>query len=325
MSVPVVCRLFGTQVLTQVAPHCVHRGTGPIGLEIVPLDPAEPAADSLGPPALKVLMLHPDGEGPYEMWTRGDSLVLRIAPVAEFRCSTDRLEFRMLKALPDEALQWQTFGLAMSVWSEWVGRPVLHAATVDVEGAAVGFLGRSGAGKSSLTMEFLVHGHRVFGDDLLVLDAASGSIQAVPSIPWLKIGPAIASAARFDLAALPLLHSKAEKRRLDLTEGLWAEEPARLGPLYLLERGWHRPEVAIERVSPGASLLALIQYSYAPRTVAAAGLSGRRLSVLAAAAQQAGVWRLRYPDGVEWLPQVRAAVVGHQLELLSESPAPSPR
>lgn len=319
MSTPIVCRLFGTQVLTHVEPHCVHQGTGPIGLEIVPLDPAEPGTDALGPSALSVPMLHPDGEGKYEMWPCGESLRLRVAPVAEFRCSPARLEFRMLRPLPDEALQWQTFGLGMSVWSEWAGRPVLHGATVDVEGAAVSFLGPSGAGKSSLTMEFLLHGHRVFGDDLLVLDATSEWIEAVPSIPWLKIGPAIASAARFDRASLPLLHSKGAKRRLDLTAGMWAEAPARLGPLYVLERGGCESDVAIERVDPAASVLALIQYSYAPRTVAAAGLSARRLSLLADAAQQAGVWRLRYPDGLEWLPKVREAVVRHVSESRARS------
>ena len=38
VSVPIVCRLFGTQVLTHVAPHCVHQGSGPNGLEIEPLE-----------------------------------------------------------------------------------------------------------------------------------------------------------------------------------------------------------------------------------------------------------------------------------------------
>jgi hypothetical protein len=264
-------------------------------------------------------MLHPDGEGQYEVWPDGETLLLKVAPIAVFACMPGRLEYRCLSDLPHEALQWETFGLVLSAWSEWAGRPVLHAATVQAGNSAVGFLGKSGIGKSSLTLEFLSHGHRVFGDDQLILDGSSGVICALPSIPWLKIGAGLAAKAGLNLASMPSIHSGSDKKRLDVKEGEWAQTPRPLGPIYLVERGWHRPEVLIEPLGPGESLLELIRHSYVPRTAAAAGLAGRRLPILSAAVQQGGVWRLRYPDGVEWLPKVREAVVRHEAERASES------
>lgn len=303
--IPVACRLFGQQVLSHIAPHYVHPGGGPVGLEITPFELVEP----LGPPVMTVPMRHPDGEGQYEVWQHGETLVLSVAPVAVFACSPRRLAYQRGAGVSDEALQWQTFGLVLSAWSEWAGRPVLHAATVEVEGTAVGLLGRSGAGKSSLSLEFLTNGHRILGDDQLILDRTPAGIVALPAIPWLKLGPDVV--ARSGLEHLPRIHSGSDKRRRDIVPGEWVDGPIPAGPLYLVERGWPRPEIHIERVAPGESMLALIRHSYVPRTVVAAGLAGRRLPLLAGLIEQRGVWSLRYPEGIEWLPKVRAAVIQH--------------
>lgn len=322
---PVACRLFGMQVLTHVAPHCVHPGGGPVALEIAPTDEAGLDTERLGPPAFSVHMRHPDGEGQYQMWPRGETLVLKVDPVAVFLCMPGRLGYQRLGTLPDEALQWQVFGLVLSAWSEWAGRPVLHAGTVEVGGSAVGFLGRSGVGKSSLTLEFLQKGHRILGDDQLILERTAQGVSALPAIPWLKLSPEVARRSGFDPALLPPIHSSAEKRRLDVREGQWSAGPVPLGPIYLVERGSPQPDVVIERLGPSESLLELIRHSYVPRTVAHSGMAATRLPLLAAAVQQGGVWRLRYPDGVEWLPKVRSAVVRHVANRVSESQVQSPR
>lgn len=324
-DVPLACRLFGAQVMTHIAPHRVHDAAGPISLKVMPGGGPGPDTTRLGPPVLSMPMVHPEGEGQYEVWLNGAGLVLRIPPVAEFSCLPDRIEYRGFDAVPEEALQWQLFGLVLSTWSEWVGRPVLHAATIQVDGSAVGFLGESGAGKSSIAFEFLRNGHRVFGDDHLILDRTSGVICARPAIPWLKIGPALASRLGMDLERLPRIHSGDEKRRLNLESHQWAEGAAPLAACYLIERGWDRSEVVIEPVGPAAALMALVQQTFAPRTVAATGLAARRLPLLAAAVQQAGVWRIRYPDGAQGLDELRHAVVRHVRERVSESLVRSPR
>jgi hypothetical protein len=292
-----------------------------VALEILPSEIAVP----VDAPMMSVPMRHPDGEGRYEVWHQDGALILRVAPIATFACTPDRLEFQRAPGATEEALQWQTFGLVLSAWSEWAGRPVLHAATVEVGSSAVGFLGRSGVGKSSLTLEFLRHGHRVCGDDHLILEPTPARIQVLPAIPWLKLGFDLAKRSGLDPATMPRVHSGSEKRRLDVRAGEWVDGPLPLGPIYLVERGWQKPEVVIEKVAPGESVLELVRHTYVPRTVAASGVAGSRLPVLTAAVQQGGVWRLRYPDGVEWLPKVREAVVQHEAERAIESRARSRR
>ena len=320
---PVSCRLFGMHVLTHIPPLQLHRGTGAVALEIAPIDGVGPDTNTFGPPAFAVHMRHPDGEGQYEVWPRGEALVLKLNPIAMFVCLPGRLEYKCLKEVPEEALQWHVFGLVLSAWSEWVGRPVLHAATVEVGGAAVGFLGRSGVGKSSLTLEFLANGHRILGDDQLILQRTPEGVSALPAIPWLKLSPDVVARAGFDSARLPRIHSASDKSRLDVKEGEWAEGPVPLGPIYLVERGPHETDIVIEPIAPSQSLFELVRHTYVPRTVAVSGVAGARLSILADAVQQGGVWRLRYPDGIEWLPKVRAAVERHQAARVNESPARS--
>lgn len=311
LNPPVRCRLFGLDVLSHIPPHCLHRGKTPAGLEIVPATGDDWNVEALGAPAFSVHMRHPDGEGEYALWPRGETLLLKIDPIAMFACRPGRLEYRPLDVVSEEALQWQTFGLVLSAWSEWAGRPVLHAATVEVGDCAVGFLGRSGAGKSSLTLEFLANGHRILGDDHLILQSTPDRLVALPAIPWLKLAPEVARRSGLDPESLPRIHSGSEKRRLDVREGEWPEEPVRLGPIYLIERGDNVQKVDIERIAPAEALMELVRHSYAPRTVAHSGLAGARLDLLAKAVQQRGVWRLRYPNGVDWLPRVRESVVLH--------------
>jgi hypothetical protein len=323
-NTPVSCRLFGMHVLTHIPPHFVHPGNGPVALEITPAE-REPDTGTFGPAAFSVHMRHPDGDGEYEVWPRGTALVLKVSPIAVFSCMPGRLEYQRLAEAPDEALQWQTFGLVLSAWSEWAGRPVLHAAAVEVGGSAVGFLGRAGIGKSSLTLEFLKNGHRILGDDQMILQGTPEGVSVLPAIPWLKLAPDVVMQSGFDPALLPRIHPASDKSRLDVKEGQWAEGPVPLGPIYVVERGWQQPEVVIEPIAPSESLFELIRHSYVPRTVAASGLAGTRLSLVADAVRQGGVWRLRYPDGFEWLAKVRSAVERHQAEWLSESRARSLR
>jgi len=312
---PVSCRLFGTTVLTHIPPPACVPAKGAPDLDVAPLAGHKPMSRKSSP-LLSLRMFHPEADGLYQVWQTGASLLLRVAPLAEFECSARSIRYRLLQDLSLDSQQWQLYGLVMGAWSEWSGRPVLHAATVEVSGGAVAFLGASGAGKSSLTLEFLASGHRVLGDDQLVLDGGFGEIRAVPALPWLKVGLDVVGRAVTNPSALPRVHSVVEKRRLELGTAEWSPVPLPLRRLYVVERGWHLPRVAIEPLGPSEGLVSLIRHTYLPRTVEAVRLTEGRLPLLAAAAGQAGVFRLRFPDGLDWLARVRDAVVRHASEPL---------
>ena len=59
-------------------------------------------------------------------------------------------------------------------------RHLVHAAAVVRDGAAWLVVGTNRAGKSTLTLEAWLNGAEVIGDDLVLLDAAAGTVEAAP-------------------------------------------------------------------------------------------------------------------------------------------------
>jgi hypothetical protein len=98
------------------------------------------------------------------------------------------------------------------------GQLVIHASAVAIDGAAVAFIGASGAGKSSLAAGCVQHGARLLADDFLLLRETDGGFAATVAYPSLRLWPDAAEhfAARAD--ALPTVNGYSDKRR-------WAVAP----------------------------------------------------------------------------------------------------
>lgn len=104
--------------------------------------------------------------------TPGDS-----PPDLEIRwCTGDNVEvtmgseFRLVKRMSAlEEIEWRIIQLLLEGASR-VGASVLHAACVVYAGHPIVFLGRSGAGKSSLTRAALLRGASYVTDDLLAIN-----------------------------------------------------------------------------------------------------------------------------------------------------------
>jgi hypothetical protein len=58
---------------------------------------------------------------------------------------------------------------------------------VEGERGVLAFLSGTGGGKTSLALEFLRRGHRLFCDDILALRRADGKVTAFPSPPFLNV------------------------------------------------------------------------------------------------------------------------------------------
>ncbi len=182
---------------------------------------------------------------------------------------------------------------------------------VEVDGAAVGFLAQSGTGKSTLILAFLARGHRVIGDDHVVIGLAKRVPTVAPTIPWLKVGPDVARHFGVSSSDLAPLHPSIPKRKYVLPRERRTLEPRPLRRLYLLERSQQSEAISFSEVAPGQALAELVRHSFAPRTVAAAGLEAARLQKLARVLDNVALWRLRYPDALDRLDEVCAAVVRH--------------
>lgn len=74
------------------------------------------------------------------------------------------------------------------------GRLVLHASGVVMNGVAVGFVGDSGVGKSTIAAGLAARGHAHLTDDALLVRERAHGWEAVPSYPTSRLWPVVAEA-----------------------------------------------------------------------------------------------------------------------------------
>ncbi len=85
------------------------------------------------------------------------------------------------------------------------GFTALHASAAIINGYAVAFIGRGGAGKSTIVAALARAGHGVLSDDIAVLEETSGTFRIKPSYPQIRLWPGSVSILFGTKDALPKL------------------------------------------------------------------------------------------------------------------------
>lgn len=164
-----------------------------------------------------------------------------------------------------------------------LGKLALHASAVELGGRAYLFMGRAGAGKSTLAAELLEHGARLIGDDLTVLDPREGGGWSVPrGRPAIRLHPD--SAIRIAGEQAVAIGDPRGKLLVEPAARV-ADRAVPLGGLFLLSPGGREvgalaalPELAAHLFRPGWQR---ILPGHGPRRAAllalAAGVPVRRL------------------------------------------------
>lgn len=114
------------------------------------------------------------------------------------------------------------------------GLLVLHGSSFAAQDEAVGFIGDSGWGKSTLVESFHSQGYRVLTDDVMVIDINADRPMVIPGFPQIKLWPDSASATGHDCDSLSPLHSKTVKRIHKLNQG-FVEQALPLKRIYVLD------------------------------------------------------------------------------------------
>ncbi len=130
-----------------------------------------------------------EGETSLSLARVGKDFLLRCPQWADFRISADCSRIGVA-AYPGTAAETVRHCLVDQVIPRVVaqrGRPVLHASAVEIGGAAVAFVGATGAGKSTLAGCFHRRGYRLLCDDALALEHERRNTNAVPSYPGLRL------------------------------------------------------------------------------------------------------------------------------------------
>jgi hypothetical protein len=118
---------------------------------------------------------------------RADDLLFTYADRARFRL---RATHDALECAPSQGgLNWQQalLGKVLPTIGVIRGYEGLHAAVVDSPAGVLAIAAPSGTGKSTLAVELLRRGWRLFADDTLILERDAGGVLAHPGTPHMNL------------------------------------------------------------------------------------------------------------------------------------------
>ena len=197
------------------------------------------------------------------------------------------------------------------------GDLMLHAAgAVGPSGLAHLFLGRAGAGKSTLVTSLALSGWQLLDDDSVrIVQIQEGEFYALPGSGDVRLLPDAAAMLLPDVASQPI-SSNAGKRRftLDLDSSRSPTPPAAIAAIYSLGRG-ESSEASANRLTLAEAVGNITENGFhlADQPAVITRNAFERASALAAAVP---VWRLLVADGLERLDRAIKIVSG--LDLLIE-------
>ena len=130
-------------------------------------------------------------------------------------------------------------GELFSVLLRQRGLLVLHGSGVAKDGLAVGFVGDSGWGKSTLAASLAGRGWSLLTDDLLVVDGlgaqSTGRPTAIPSHPSMRLSPEAANAvADQGHRRRGIAHERTTKMHVDWDQA-FSDRPAPLAHVFVLD------------------------------------------------------------------------------------------
>jgi hypothetical protein len=180
------------------------------------------------------------------------------------------------------------------------GMTCLHASAVNVDGRAVAFLGREGAGKSTTAAALAVKGFPVLSDDTIALTEARDEWTAAPGYPRVRLWPDAAGAIRAEAGTPALIPpgatGSASRYHLNLQalRSRFQSDPLTLGLVYFLDEPNRQNQMSAEALTPSQALLALVPNTYATR-VLDRDMRAREFEALSRFVERVPVRRLTRP------------------------------
>jgi len=181
----------------------------------------------------------------------------RWANLFEFLVTPDarRIYARALADVDDEAMLAYLLVDALSFSMVRLGREPLHATAISTDRGAVGFLGNSGDGKSTLAALLVRQGCKLVTDDMLVLGRDGGTWRVQPGPPRLKLYRGMADHILGTADDRIAMNRETTKLIVPLDARDCAAEASPLRALYILSGADEgRSGARIRRLSPAAAL-----------------------------------------------------------------------
>ena len=255
-------RLYG---LTVDSDRTLHQNR-PVSASIDPdvsIRRGDPIDTSDSPPPGRVL-LRLATDRPYYSAVESESgdYVLRFHRTCDFRISGDlrRVSSHPVCGSDDGVIDVLTTGALLAFLLYLRGHPVLHASAVDVGDSAIGFVGASGMGKSTLAALLCADGGQLITDDVLRLDLSeSGPPHVHLGATELRLRKGADSlASRFSYGG-PELRTSADNRQV-LRLANTAADKLPLAALVIPHPRHADPTLGIARLPRQEAVFALLNF-----------------------------------------------------------------
>jgi hypothetical protein len=249
------------------------------------------------------------------------AVYLRWAGLFEFLISPDtrQIDYRPSAGASFESLQAYLLGQVLSFALLSRGCEPLHATAVVINGAAVGFLGDCGYGKSTLGAGFIARGFPVLTDDLLALDQRNGTWIAHAGPPRLKVFPSIARALLATRTA-PRLNPGTAKLVLPLEPAARIEHAVPLRALYVLPdpgQARLRHRVSITPAAPQEAFISVTASAFNLIRTDRARMQ-HHFATTTRLVREVPIRRLMYPRRLSALDKVCGAIVADVRSLMRQ-------
>ncbi len=207
--------------------------------------------------------------------------------------------------IAENILRPSILGPIFSVLLRQRGLLAIHASCVDIDGEAVGFIGNSGWGKSTLANAFYNQGYPLLTDDVMAIQVNEASEKhpiTFPAYPCVKLLPDAAASLGYDFEKLNVIYSALPKRHNQLAER-FAQKPLPVKRIYALEK-IAAPHHQVQALSSQDALVELIRHSRVTNLLTTPEFTSAHLHQCTQLLKKVPVYRLRRQKGLAAIPDL---------------------
>lgn len=241
-----------------------------------------------------------------------DGYLLRFPAHADFYLSADgvKIRCRPLPEVPPETIRHLLLDQVLPLAFSLAGQFVLHASAVQIDQQAIGILGRSGLGKSTLAASLATHGWPLLTDDCLLLRQESDGWRALPYYSGVRLWPHNVEGLFMGAAKGVEVAHYTRKQRVSAAPLLpFTGEPLPLRHLFFLgDPEQASATVSLTPLTPRAAFMALLENHFVLEIRKPAVLK-RQFEAIGRLTETVACFALNYPRQYERLAEVRATLL----------------